>query len=417
MLKKNRLRHFYSLGDQGVSSGTNLLASIILARALGVETFGIFSLYLIVLYIAIGVRHSLVNVSLVNDLGNASHNKYIPIIHKYTSLDFYIGLLITISLIILCVVIELTGSNVIYWASLIPLFWGSNEFCRRAFYGLKKEILGFVITFVRSVFLIASLAEFYFSSTPKNIEYALGIYAASSLLTTIIAYYFLSKTVRLINLKSSCARELWKETRGYSKWLFYSSIVNLFKEHFVSIASAGVFGTSFIGGLRVAQTLMGVFQTVYMSLENIIPIRASELFNKDGRQSTIFFLLKAYCLVLISFFPFLFVLFTFSKDILIVIFGDQFGGAGYILKFFIVIHLIYFSQYMLSILYRVIQKPKGIFISALASSVTTVIVFTPLISLFGEVGAFYVMLLSSILGLMLGITYLFFQTKNQLTLK
>lgn len=402
MLKFNA-PYILSLGDQVVSAASNLVSTILIGRLLGVENFGILSLYLMFMYFVVGVKHALVNVSLLNDVGKAN-NRFL-VVSKYMCLDFYINTVFFLILIVAFFLAGALGFRAEILAVLMPILFCFGEFCRRSLYAINRAKFAFILTCVKSLSLLVMVLIVFLKRDEITIVQGINIYFLSSLLYAAASIFLIIKAGIDVKLDYADAKMIWVEKKKYSLWLFYGSILSFLKENFVALASGLYLGTAFVGGVRSAQTLMGVFQTAYMALENVIPVKAAKIYKKFDDKSLFNYLAKVYLIIIIMFFPFFCLMYFGSNMVLAWLYGVGYAQYDFVLKIFVFIYLVYFTQYLLSMVFRVRGQTKFLFYTSLISSLASLVGYYPAVMYLGEKGALLSLLFSSLAGLATTIYY------------
>jgi len=398
MNMSKRAPFLISICDQVINSGTNLIASILIARTLGVEGFGEFSLYLMVMYLVLGMKNSLVNAPLMYDIGRVNRCG-LKIAEEYVVFEILTSVIFTVALLLLYCILVRIGLDVAFSSVLLPMLYSYGEFCRKVIYSVKKDLYAPLLSFLKSFSLLLGLFYLVDGSGVISVEDVLVVYFYSAVVLFLGSFLVINSIGIKQRFLLSKFLKIWKQTKDFSVWLFYGSILSFFREHFISVFSGVMLGSGVVGGIRSAQTILGIFQTFYMALENVLPVRASEKKIKEGSLMTVIFLIKIYFIIILLFFPFFILMFFKSEEILVFVYGESYGSYGYFVKFFIFIYLSYFTAYMISIFLRAEGFTKVIFIGGVASSIFSVFGAYPFMYIWGGVGAIAAICIAPILGI------------------
>ncbi len=275
-------RELAGLVDQGIVSAGSLLVTAIFLRGAGLEQFGILSLVWLVLLFATAIQHAAVV---------APAYAMLPKLEAPEAARFR-GWLVLVQLAFLALLLViLAGSWIAPWFSLVPrsagllaaiLFLATRQlfsFCRLQLFvneeGPRKAL------FIDTIHTVLSVGGLGYVAYTGALTAHSGLYvlAAASGLATLCAvpcFYSLGC--------EPCfpGRLLVKRHVQLSKWLVGKALAQWFTANSFLTALGTLQGAAALGGVRAAQTLIGVAGVVIQGFENIIPARAAGAYAKGG---------------------------------------------------------------------------------------------------------------------------------------
>jgi O-antigen/teichoic acid export membrane protein len=280
-----RARGFnWFLLDQIVVSGANFLTSAIVARALGIETFGIFSLAWMMVQFVQSVQSAAILLPMMSVGPKQSPEEA----KSYYAVSMFHQLVWTF------------GSAVLIWAGslaaarlglgveaeklAVPLFVSvlvtqMHEFLRR--YGftvgrVKQVVFSDVIRYGS---LMASLLyAAVFAPTKPDSSGVLYLMSISAVLATI-SVWSIAPSVRGFR-----ARLVEVSLRHFNaaRWMTGSALLLWITSNFFIVAAGSVLGTAAVGAIRAASSLMQVTNLFFQAAEGFAPPTAARIFHTDG---------------------------------------------------------------------------------------------------------------------------------------
>ncbi len=383
-----RYKHInWALLDQALVSGTSFLTAILVARYLGVEDFGKFSLVWMVVLFMNGLQVALV-VSPVISIGpkikkeqqaayfGAAFSQQL-LLAIFLSGIFFLGIKVS--------TIVFPGWDLEELTTVLPavvFFYLAQDFIRRYFFVLskfKEVFINDVISCLGRLLLLTVL----FNSVGATLELTFWIIAGTAAVAWMVGFIHVEKTVLSWTVFRQTALRHW----SMSKWLVSSVIVQWLAGNIFVIAAAAMLGASAAGALKAMQNLLGLFNVLFSALENIVPVRAAVIYSGKDETTFIGYLIKVAtwggavtlgCMVVIVVFP------RYWIDLF---YGEQYLQYGDLLLGYGVVYLLTFAGLMFRIAFRTVEHTRPIFQAYLFSAIISLVIFYPLISLFGVQGA------------------------------
>ena len=373
--------------DQAIVSGSNFLTGILVARFLGIESFGVYTLLWAVVIFVLSIQMSVISQPMMTIAPKQ------PV--EYESK--YYGAVITnqlvfsfISSFLLWLSVFVVAKNNPEWGLLnlaIPLafssfFFQNQDFVRRFFFVRKKTLLSIssdsIGYFGRLVLIIIFFQYFYL-----DVEVVLWIITASSAIA--IFPIILSTSQCSFNFRESY--EVFKRHWILSKWMSASAVLQWASGNYFILISGGILGPVAVGALKATQNIIGVTHVLFQALENVVPSKASTQYHNKGIASLRDYLIKVAAwgggitlsiVIFVSSFP---------TEILHAIYGSQYLKYDNILRWYAISYLIMFFAFPIRTWFRVTEISHPIFLAYVSMLVFSILFSNFLINNWGLNGA------------------------------
>lgn len=377
----------WALADQGVISGVNFLTGILLARHLGLEEFGRFTLAWMAIIFVNLFQHAAVIAPMMS-IG--------PKQSKDGEADYY-GAVVVHQLVIGLVVFALVWIGALVTASIAPswridglalplactaIAFQFQDFLRRYFFTLGRGRAAFLADAVRYLGQLVILL-WLFGTTQLDSAGALWVIAALAALSALLSLPAVRLPVLRIAAFASVTRRHWH----FSRWLMATALVQWTSGQLFFVIAGAMLGAAAVGAMRAAQNLMGLLHILFFGLENVMPTSAARYFHHGGWPA-----LNAYLLRVIIYGECV----TAAVAIAIAaapefwlswVFGDEYSNYGYVLRWFAAIYVIHYLYIPVRACLRAIERTRAVFLAFLFSAVFSAGAVYPLIKLFDLTGA------------------------------
>lgn len=381
------------LTDQIVFSGNSFLLTILMARILTPEKFGVFASIILGLYLCISILNALVvqpyQVSIAKEKNKEAYTAYS---------FFYQILLLAIVLILLNTLSFLKLEFLADFNELImPLMLFASGFIMqdylRKIFLAQSELDATVLIDGLTAFLQTSvlIAGLFFSFSLYHMLWLLGLAYLPSLLMGII---LLSPSLAQLNLWKNFMNSQWNQ----SKWLLLTAMVQWWSGNLFVVMSGVFISIEALGAFRLVQSLFGVLNILLQTFENYVLPQASSLLHESAFKAkrylkSISIRSFALFLMIIS------VVFVFSEQIIQLAGGDQYVSYAYVIKGMSVLYLIIFIGYPIRLSIRALILNKNFFLGYLISLGFSLISFKYLLHNWGLIGAISGLIASQIIVL------------------
>lgn len=253
--------------DQLVTSGGSFITTILLARALGIEEFGIYSSVILVMYLLLSISSALI----INPFQvlQATH----PRIREYIS-ALFAGQLITCGLFA-ALSIPIFTFNISFISFIRPyleislllmLTFLMQDFLRRVLLAIGQAkhalIIDTISNALQFIWLLASFGNL-------DLHYALLIISTTYIPSVVLGIVYLRPFIP----GRSVLRETFFLQFKNGKWLLLTAILQWWAGNLFVVASGLFLGMKALGALRLAQTLFGVLNILLQVFENhVLPV-------------------------------------------------------------------------------------------------------------------------------------------------
>lgn len=401
LLKKNwhywQLLSRYSqinivLLDQILVSGVNFLTGILMARYLGIEEFGRFTLIWMIVLFFQSLQNALI-ISPMMSIGPKQNtdkeSSYYGVILTQQILFTFLSSIFVIILFSICNTFypswHLDGLLMPILASVI--FSQHQELLRRYFFTRRISNFAFLndlISYLGQLILLFIL----FSYTKATTINVLWIISGTSALAVLAG----TGIVRRLNFSWEENKQVLKRHWGSSKWLLNSTLLLWVSGNLMIIMSGMLLGNAAVGILKACQNILGVTHILFNALANWVPVQASKLLHQENFKAMEQYLLKTTktggIITFILTMPAIF----FPTITLIFLYGNNFKSHQWILFSYALVYLIMFINQMLTFALRAVENTQPIFFGYLATALISICIAYPTIKYFGIQGVIIGML-------------------------
>jgi O-antigen/teichoic acid export membrane protein len=273
-------RHFWdfigtALLDQTLVSGISFFVGFFLARHLGMDLFGRFSLLMLVAYFSLEVQRALVIAPMMALLAKEDDPSYLA---QLGYLQMGLNL-----------VLSLGSSGFVYLSGYLFPKWGiaplaflafflvfarlQQEFLRRIFFVQnfsRRALILDTITFFCILLSIFALVHFERLSLNNVLWWHVAAYLCPSFLFmrhVLHPQWLLSHWPKII-----------KEHITFGQWLLGSTLVQFLSSNWLVMISGAILGAGTVGIFKSAQYLTGGVTMLFQALENVVPLRLARLY-------------------------------------------------------------------------------------------------------------------------------------------
>jgi len=361
----------WALVDQGVVSGVNFLTMVLLARLLGVEQFGKFSIAWLVLLFFKSIQAALV-VAPMMTIGPKQRDDEQALYYGAVILQQVGIALLTFLLIVLG----------IWIAELLPLDLGLTglglalgaaaatdqvqDFVRRYLYTHQRAFAAFLNDVICFGIRIALLIGLYmYAKSSASGALALWLIAIASALAAGVGVWLIGP-VRFDrrSFVSVCGHH-W----AFSKWIFGSAIFRWMSGHLIVLMSGGILGAYAVGAIRSTTNVLAPVQVFLLALANIAPVKAARLFHEHGAQPLLRYLGKlsiagfAMTAAMVIFGS------LFASQIVGLLYGDEYRPFAYLIHWWAVIYLVGFLEFPLETGLKAIEHTRPLFYTVVIEAI------------------------------------------------
>ncbi len=388
-----------SILTQATTSGARFFLGLILARELGPEAFGLYTmLWLAVLFLN-SIHTSFITqplMSIGSQKNNIANNRYI----KLTVLHQLIFLLILIPcLLVFFFGIDYFIGDVAWQVMALATLYAIGYYL----YELIRKIL-FLEKRIGRVFILDSLVN--------GISLCFVLLYASYYELTIANYFLLLLFpvclavvleyrifVKLAEVGKDYFIKKTRESYFFGAPLFHTALTQFFSSQITLYIAALIIGVAAAGEIGAARNILGLLFVLFMAFENFMPIQANYAYEK-GINSLNKYFINSFIKFGTPIILICVAIFFFSKEIVVFVYGVDYLYASELVRWFVVIHMLMFVNRLLTIYCRTLALGAAIKLGGVMSLVMSLALSYPLIFYFNYEGAMLIMLMQQILILL-----------------
>ncbi len=376
---KNQTHKVLALSDQVLVSGTNFTVGILITRAIGIEDYGRFTLYWMIFLFLHGLCNSFIGLP-AQIISNQMPNKLI-----YLEENNRLGTLLLIIFFTLLYpaffIYDYTTSASFgygYWLfPLVILLYLKQEMNRKYFYAklnLKKVISIDVCSYLLQIPSLLILS-FFFEMSLNLVLLNLTIFG---LFGQLIFVLIKDRTQTKFQFKNLPILANWK----YSKHLITTTILQWFSGNILIISAGPILGIAAVGIIRILQNIMGVLHVLFLTLENVVPVKASMLLNTHGKKQMFTYFKKVFMVTGAIYGVILITLKLSGQFILTFLYGAEYAQYTNLLDIFILLYVFVFIGTIAQLIIKTLKLNIGISIAYALTAITAFTLSVPLLETF-----------------------------------
>jgi O-antigen/teichoic acid export membrane protein len=375
---------FWAIADQGVVSLGNFLTTIIVARAVSPEVYGIWTvIFGLILFLNV-VHGSLITYPLSVRLAQRDDTDVGQLV--VASLGLTALLVLPQALILFSASFLIGGPALGLWAILGMLCWQLQETTRRA---LMARLAFRTTLFTDAISYLGQAGVLWLVARNGKLtpEVGFGVIALTCGVAALVQVSLLRVRVRMTGANSlrAWARDFWKT----GNWFLGSNLVANFSIQAVPWALYLFRGPAEAAGFQAISNLLGVSHPIVLSLGNIVVPAAARARMKGGllaaRRVALGHAAQGGLLLL----PYVVALLIFPRHLLGLFYGP---GSPYVvldsaLRLLTVVYALNYFSMTLKFLLNALEKNRLQFVVELWGSLLLAGLVVPLVLWFGLPGA------------------------------
>lgn len=387
------------LADQSVVSGTNFITSILLARFLGPEIFGLFVLLQAVLLYVNSFQGALIfqpMMSAAPQLDGEERQQYLQGV-------FALQILLTFGLAIITAILALFADSLFGFDGLRPsivialtaalIGFQLQDWQRRYYFVQENSRAAFfndVISYggQTTMLLIASFSHHL------TVASAFWIIAAATF-TAFMIGFITSRLPPLFSNARAVLSDGWRAGRDYlAAWQF-----QLLGSQGVFMIGAGIVGTTAVGGVRATQGLIGPINILFQAMENLLPIKAAKRYASSGIPGLMRFMWRTTLLGTLMLVPVLLLLSLFAGPLIHTLYGAQYLAFVSLVYWQAVYIFIQFYQRQTFFFLRTVQATGVVLRSGIIMAIFALAAAALTVDRFQEIGLMMALLSGAVASL------------------
>jgi len=391
----------WALADQLIVSGVNFFTGILLARYLGIEEFGRFALAWMVVLFVNSIQYAMI-VSPMMSIGPKQPEAETPayfgaVVAQQICFSGVVFLLLFASVRLISDVFpEWRVEGLALPLAIAALAFQFQDFLRRYFFTRDRPSVAVASDAIRYMGQIAVLIWLFltFGDTMDSAK-VLWVIALMAAAAAVCGAFFMER----IEINADKIRLTITHQWRFSKWLTASALMQWTSGNLYIIAAGALFGASAVGALNSAKNLMGVTHILVLGLENIVPVRSARHFHEGGKKA-MYDYLKRITILSGGTTAAVAAIAAIAPDFWLgLVFGDDYRGYGYLLRWWAVIYVLFVFGLPLSSGLRAIEHTRTIFWAYLWMTIFTLLAAYPMVEFFSLSGALLGILVTHLIGL------------------
>lgn len=383
-----------TLTDQAIVSGGNFVINIILARALGVDDYGIYALLWMVLLFGLSFSQAFITKPLLS-LGpkkdGLEQKQYLGTVHTLQLLFSIVSAVLIFGFLLLGELVNITvPDRTIY--IVLPILIGFHliyDFYRKMCFVNQSVERALVMDGIMYILQFGSIV-YLWQTDQLTILTALLAISAAHIIAVIVGFIF----IKNINFNAASLKSAVLEHWKFSKWLVGTSALQWLSGNFFIIAAAAVLNTAAVGAVRIVQNVMGLTHVLFLAMENVVPVKAALHYKEGGwkqLRTYLFYITKRAGLVVGGI---LLLVAIFAEWIIGALYGqeilqntDQIGLTyQWIVIGFCLTYVLVFISHPYRFALRTLEITQPIFVAYVIGAAFSLIASYPMLEYFGMVG-------------------------------
>lgn len=369
-LKGNFFREsFLAMSEQGISSVTSFLTSIILARNVDQNSVGIYTLLLSVAMIIMGLQRVFILVPFnvyYPKMDNINDKK------KYAArtMGFETAFLIILAIILICfkfLGIMKVELNIIS-CSIFMLGYLLRDYARQFLLGINKILSSVIMGSIQSLsqMILFIILIYYNEFTLNSCMIAIGI------TTGIISIIFLSINTSMCISKNGLLH-IWEKNKFIAKWSIGISMSESVKNQTSIWILNSFISTQSVGIYSIHNTFAMLPQPIFNGLSQYLLPHFSKIYSEKKISSVINKSIIAIIGVFLMNLIWAIILLVVGKQLIVLIYGEKYIGLTLVLLLCCIKGFFTSLTSIISSILQAIEKPQIIFRSLIIGIVILIV--------------------------------------------
>jgi len=382
-LKKYQSNTRLGVLDQIVVSGGNFLTGLLLARWLGLQQFGVFTLLWMIVLLALSFNMAMITKPLLTLIAKQATTNYLNAVHTWQLFLAFAGGVLTLfigSLTVQLGILNISGALLLGTALLVinQLIY---DFYRKCFYATAQIPSSLLLDIVLYSWQITGMLVLYFMGL-----FTLERVLALLVVTQAICLLLFANLIPRPTLEMAVLTETAVTHIRYSGWLSMTALMQWFTANYFIIAAGGILGTAMVGLIRIVQQLIGLIHILFLAMENLMPTAAAKCLQEKGRGSLLSYLRKNTVRWALPFAGVGLVFLLFSPWVIQTFFKANLDGNYILLLGYLGLYVLVFISIPARIYFRTIEHTRPLFIAYLVGTVLSFLAAPLLLKSFGVAG-------------------------------
>jgi O-antigen/teichoic acid export membrane protein len=386
-----------SFTDQAMSSACNFLTTILLARALGLEAFGVYTMVWLALYLAMSLQLGLI-VSPMMSIGakeqGAEAEAYYTVVFLHQAGYVVIATAAIFTVLTFVLGVDSALANVALPGAMAAASYLTQDFLRRYLFARRRPAGILLIDAINQILKLGALAALWRAGM-IGVANALWAVAGAAAVSTLCGLGMSGPLLWRPQILASVTRRQWRSAR----WLVLTGSVQWALSYSGLLVTAGLFGPKVLGALRAAQSLLAVLNVVREALENIVPPLAGKAFAERGMPGLHRTLGRAMLFAGIVGAATVLGLGLFGPWLLHQLYGGEILEFDWVIIWYAFTFPMTLTSLVLGCAFRAVERTRPVFVASLVGACLNLLAVYPAAATFGVAGLIVVTLLSELAAL------------------
>lgn len=386
----------WAVADQAAISLSNFITVYLLARAMPLQDFGVFSLFFTAMMIAVALQNAIIsqphNVLGAKLVGQA----YV----QYTSALALLQLLLALAFGALAAMVGglmvgalgLDMGRVIVVLGVAGAPWMTQEFVRRTFYTRSQTRAAFINDVLCYGLQLVGVAALV-GRDALTTESVLLVMGGSSLIATALGAWQLRDSISASRRTYTRAllAKAWRDNWGFGRWLTARAALEWFRSHGHTWMLAVMLGPAAVGAYRAAYHFVNILNPIAMAVQSYLPSRSGAVLAEGGKPALARWLRRSFLVAGAAYSLIVVFVIAVSGQMLTLFYGDRFADISQELQWVIILsaldRLLRKFRYFPGAVLLVLERTRDLFMFDVISMVLLVVSSVVLIDAVGIVGA------------------------------
>jgi O-antigen/teichoic acid export membrane protein len=370
-------REFSALIDQALVSGSNFLTNVILARALGLNEYGVFALSWTCVLFANSLQWAFVVTPMMSVGPKQEEGDRPAYFGSVLVQEAFFAVLSAV--VVFCGVIlvniyvpQWNLKNLSFPLAFATLSYLVQDFLRRYFFSVrssKRALVCDAVSYLTQIPIILWLTRLpHFS-----VSLVLWIIGITSLAGFAVGFgWFERFSLDLETLKRTCVRH-WK----ISRWIVPSAFMQWSSGNLFTFAAPIYYGIAAAGILRASQNIVGVAHIWFLGLDNVVPAEAARIMHVSGVEASFAYIKRVLIRWGLITATFVLAIAAFPTFWLHLAYGEKYTSFGYVLQLYAALYAVVFLAGPLRAALQALEYTAPIFWSYSAMTVFSILAAGP----------------------------------------
>ncbi|MCV9935358.1 lipopolysaccharide biosynthesis protein [Boseaceae bacterium BT-24-1] len=383
-----------SFSDQALCSACNFLTTILLARALGLEAFGIYTMVWLALYLAMSLQLGLI-VSPMMSIGTkeqgAEAEAYYTVVFLHQAGYVVVATGAIFAALMLAAGVASPLADVALPGSMAAASYLTQDFLRRYLFARRRPAGILLIDAINQFLKLGALTALW-QAGMISVANALWAVAGAAMISTICGLSLSGPLLWRRQVLTSVTSRQWRSAR----WLVLTGSVQWVLSYSGLLVTAGLFGPKVLGALRAAQSLLAVLNVVREALENIVPPMAGKALAEGGMPGLHRTLGRAMLFAGLAGAAVVLGLGLFGPWLLHQLYGGEILEFDWVIVWYSFTFPMALMSLVLGCAFRALERTRPVFIAAFVGGCLNLLAVYPAAVVFGVAGLIAVTLLSEL---------------------